>query len=134
MSRFVHWIFKPSITIIPKRFYLTLSLRSKFYPRLKHWLNNIKIGYAKIDEEKAENSKSRSVVVSLMSILVVAALVFVYVHASVGSNDNAHRHRHVLTTISKVANSAYRKARYPERCILLLRLPSFTISLASLSE
>ncbi|GLJ32205.1 hypothetical protein SUGI_0648230 [Cryptomeria japonica] len=77
----------------------------------------MKIGYARVDEEKAENSKSRGVVVALTSILVVAALVFVAVSASVGSNYSAHHHRHAWRTVSKVANSACSKARYPERCI-----------------
>ncbi|GLJ32195.1 hypothetical protein SUGI_0648070 [Cryptomeria japonica] len=75
----------------------------------------MKSGYARVDEEKAETSKSRGVVVALKSILVVAALVFVAVCASVGSNDNAHHHRHAWRTVSKVVNSACSQARYPER-------------------
>ncbi|GLJ32198.1 hypothetical protein SUGI_0648140 [Cryptomeria japonica] len=73
--------------------------------------------YARVDEEKAENSKRIGVVVALTSILVVAALVFVPVSASVGSNDDAHHHHRAWRRVSKVANSACRKTRYPERCI-----------------
>ncbi|GLJ32201.1 hypothetical protein SUGI_0648180 [Cryptomeria japonica] len=73
--------------------------------------------YARVNEEKAENSKRIGVVVALTSILVVAALVFVAVSASVGSNDDAHHHHHAWRRVSKVANSVCSKTRYPERCI-----------------
>ncbi|GLJ32184.1 hypothetical protein SUGI_0647960 [Cryptomeria japonica] len=84
---------------------------------IKFFNNVFQSGYAKVDEEKTENSKSRSVVVTLTSILVVAALVFVAVNAYVASNDSAHHHHHARRTVSKVANTACSKARYTERCI-----------------
>ncbi|GLJ32186.1 hypothetical protein SUGI_0647980 [Cryptomeria japonica] len=98
-------------------FVLALQILSSPVKQQKHWLNNMKSGYAKVDEEKAENSKSRSVVVAPTSILVVAALVFVAVNASVASNANAHHHRHAWRTVSKVANTACSNARYTERCV-----------------
>ncbi|GLJ32196.1 hypothetical protein SUGI_0648110 [Cryptomeria japonica] len=73
----------------------------------KHGINNMKRGYSKVDEERAENSKSRDLVFALTSILVVAVSV------SVGSNDNAHHHHHAWRTVSKVANSACSMASYP---------------------
>lgn len=71
----------------------------------------MKSGYVKADE-----AKNRVVLVALMSILVVTALVFPAVEAS-NDNDKTHHHHHAWRTVSKVANSACSKARYPERCI-----------------
>ncbi|XP_057827229.1 pectinesterase-like [Cryptomeria japonica] len=70
-----------------------------------------------IDERKAENSKSRGILVALTSILLLAAHMFVAVEASVGSNANDNPHHQSWKTVSKVANSLCSKTRYPQRCV-----------------
>ncbi|XP_057827303.2 pectinesterase [Cryptomeria japonica] len=70
-----------------------------------------------VDERKAENSKSRGVLIVLTSILLLAAHVFVAVEASVGSKADDNRHHHSWETVSKVANSVCSKTRYPQRCV-----------------